>query len=798
MKKVLNFLNWILIPFILTTVNSGTADTIHTQFNGVQNNVDFDQLAHDPEFDQFTLGEDDFTASFLFGRVAYSVYDSDPNDSFILYPPNVWVLNNIYPGSREPNTIIFSSPASYISVSARGAWSGSGWSPAEAYVKVYDSNNSLIGEYLFQNDVHDSFSLSGQIAKVELFNANSNDSTAVLNEFYAAESQKSDIVGRVFTGYQGWFNCEGDQSPLDIYSNNDAWRHWSGGIAPSTNNQTFELYPYTLDYNDSSLFQTDYKNLYNGNVSRLFSSYSDDVINTHFKWMADYALDGVALQRFGTDLYCDPAWSVCWLKATVDQVALKVKNAAEKYDRLFYVMYDISGMENLAVDFLTHIKSDWDSNVVGQLKLTSSANYAKHQGKIVVGIWGIGFVDNTGTAEQFLDLINWFKAKDCYVIGGVPSDWRTGNRGDTKAGFSDVFKMLDMISPWTVGRYSTDDEVDAYRDDYLFADREYCNTFGVEYQPVLFPGFSWSNWNSGIPNKIPRRGGSLFWRQAYNIATSNINSAYIAMFDEYDEATAIAKSAEDSSMIPSDQYFLTLSADGIFISSDFYLRLANEATKMIKGETPVVMDVPIPYSNSPVFFRSSVEKGYDAIPTWVDSTDITDGGARNVIGWGGAGGPECGVVSGEISDSGTWSIRYSGKDTSETISYQYFKVFDVDIPVSKTTTLSYSIYPQQELGRYVAIDLVTTDGITLRDSGAVDLKGKKIHPSTGHGAVGVWNKIECNIGRWLNGKTIDRILIGYDNPPRSGDFRGYIDNILISNVSSKKLPWIQLLLLDEE
>ena len=69
---------------------------------------------------------------------------------------------------------------------------------------------------------------------------------------------------------------------------------------------------------------------------------------------------------------------------------------------------------------------------------------------------------------------------------------------------------------------------------------------------------------------------------------------YIAMFDEYDEGTAIAKAAEDSSMIPTNQYFLTLDADGVHLSSDFYLRLAGAANNMIKGQSPLTLTVPIP------------------------------------------------------------------------------------------------------------------------------------------------------------------------------------------------------------
>jgi len=57
--------------------------------------------------------------------------------------------------------------------------------------------------------------------------------------------------------------------------------------------------------------------------------------------------------------------------------------------------------------------------------------------------------------------------------------------------------------------------------------------------------------------------------------------------DEYDEGTAIAKAAETKEQIPTDQYFLTLDADGVRVSSDFYLRLAHDGAKMIKGEIPL-------------------------------------------------------------------------------------------------------------------------------------------------------------------------------------------------------------------
>lgn len=80
-----------------------------------------------------------------------------------------------------------------------------------------------------------------------------------------------------------------------------------------------------------------------------------------------------------------------------------------------------------------------------------------------------------------------------------------------------------------------------------------------------------------------------------NLRELGIRNGFVAMFDEFDEGTAIAKAAEDQSMIPTDQYFLTLDADGKRLSSDFYLRYTRDAGKMMKGLTPLVDTVPMGY-----------------------------------------------------------------------------------------------------------------------------------------------------------------------------------------------------------
>jgi hypothetical protein len=81
-----------------------------------------------------------------------------------------------------------------------------------------------------------------------------------------------------------------------------------------------------------------------------------------------------------------------------------------------------------------------------------------------------------------------------------------------------------------------------------------------------------------------------------------------------------------------------------------------------------------------------------------------------------------------------------------------------------------------------------TDGTRLRNSGVTTTSGVSMNMTIAKGTVGKWSQIQSNIGQWLNGKTIDKILFGYDYyQPESGgpavrptgQYRGYIDDIII-------------------
>lgn len=379
------------------------------------------------------------------------------------------------------------------------------------------------------------------------------------------------FVDQVFAGYQGWFSADGDGAW-------GGWDHWSGGGTPAPNNVRFEIYPDTREYSQNDLFATNLGNLGDGRPAKLFSSSREGVIATHFRWVAEYGIDGLALQRFLTMIESGGS------KEDIrNDVLMKVKRQAEQWNKSFYVMYDLTGSTRPNIHEI--IKYDWQK-LESRYAMTASFAYAKQLGRPVVALWGVGNGQNALTASQTIDLIRWFKARNVFVIGGLYYFWRE------HTAFIDAYKQLDMIIPWAVGTFAAHD-VANHHNNVALADKAFCNQHGIAYQRVIWPGFAWSNWNGGARNAFPRNNGTFFWEQAFYTSFLK-GGAFIAMFDEFDEGTAIAKAAENASMIPNNQYFLTLDADGRSLSSDFYLRLTGEAARMIKGQRNRTKSVPIP------------------------------------------------------------------------------------------------------------------------------------------------------------------------------------------------------------
>ena len=242
--------------------------------------------------------------------------------------------------------------------------------------------------------------------------------------------------------------------------------------------------------------------------------------------------------------------------------------------------------------------------MVDVLKVTESPAYLHHHGKPVLAIWGLGFTEHPGTPEQAMELINFLEHNpdpkyQVTLMGGVPTWWRTlQNDSLTDPGWAAYYCALNIVSPWTVGRYTNNLEADLYKST-MMQDMAAVSQCGGEYMPVVYPGTAFHN-DSGFPfNQIQRQGGKFYWRQVYNAVSIGVPMIYNAMFDEVDEATAMYKIAATKDDQPVGVDLISMDTDGYKIPDDWYLRLASAATQMLRGEIPLAQDIPIESDATP-------------------------------------------------------------------------------------------------------------------------------------------------------------------------------------------------------
>jgi hypothetical protein len=370
------------------------------------------------------------------------------------------------------------------------------------------------------------------------------------------------LRNKVLCGYQGWFRCPGDGG--------SQWIHWSRSTSTiASNTLTFEMWPDMSEYTHS--YPAPGFTYPGGSPASLFSSQDQQTVDRHFDWMQDYGLDGVWLSRFVVGVANHPT-----------NVLVNVRNAANRTGRTFALEYDLSGQSTNTL--FTRLTNDW-CWLVDNLHLTDDPRYLHHDGKPVLMIWGF-FTDrfSTNLAHQIID---FFKTDPTYgvtLVGGGEWWWRT----ETTPGWSNVFRRFDVYSPWNVGNYSIAGTNKYASTAYWSQDRAAATAAGMLYLPVIYPGFSWDNLKQLLPgtSNTPRLGGDFLWKQFYDAGTLGLDMAFVAMFDEVDEGTAIFKV---SNTPPTQAYFVTYEGK----PADWYLRLAAEGTKVLTGERPNTAIIPI-------------------------------------------------------------------------------------------------------------------------------------------------------------------------------------------------------------
>lgn len=369
------------------------------------------------------------------------------------------------------------------------------------------------------------------------------------------------IRNLVMAGYQGWFNTPEDGAGL-------GWKHFEKEKEFKPGKCTIDLWPDVSEYEKT--YETAFK-LPDETPAKVFSSYDASTTDLHFKWMKQYGIDGVFMQRFVVSIRNQKG------KDNYNKILNNAVLSAEKYDRAICLMYDLSGMEAGEEDILIR---DW-KELCEKYKLVSRNNnhYVYHHGKPLVAVWGIGFNDRRKYGyEQVKKIIDFLKSEGCSILVGVPTHWRTltiDAVSDTR--LLELVKQADIVHPWLVGRFDNN-TYEPYRKS-IEEDIKWCKANGKDYMPVLFPGFSWHNMKKDAPqNMIPRLGGCFFWQQVKGAVDAGAESLYLAMFDEIDEGTAFFKCTNTPPV--GESSFITYEGE----APDHYLWLAGEAAKYLRGE----------------------------------------------------------------------------------------------------------------------------------------------------------------------------------------------------------------------
>lgn len=383
------------------------------------------------------------------------------------------------------------------------------------------------------------------------------------------------LKGRVVTGYQGWFRAEGDGSGMGFHHYEKRGRFQPGDC-------TIDLWPDLSEFNEDEKFPTPFRYA-DGSVAHVFSSIHPKTVDRHFRWMKDYGIDGAFVQRF----------AVHGAKSRRDSRSLRWENeklkltrdAAMKHGRSWILMYDLSGIND---DDFERLAEDW-KNLRKRMQVGTDPNdsaYLHLEGKPLVAIWGVGFNNDRDysleSAEGFIRLLKhnpeWGGMS---IMLGIPYGWREQNRDATEdPELHKVLKLADVLSPWSVGRYRDMDKEMEKVVAHQIADREWCEREKIEYLPVLFPGFSWQNLKGEKGSSIPRKKGRFLWRQFIATAGAGNETAYLAMFDEIDEGTALFKCTNTPPV--GESVFETYEG----VPSDHYLWLSGQGRRLLRGEIP--------------------------------------------------------------------------------------------------------------------------------------------------------------------------------------------------------------------
>src|ERR1035437_2745521 len=123
---------------------------------------------------------------------------------------------------------------------------------------------------------------------------------------HSKETEYPSYKGLIMAGYQGWF-----RAPKE------------GLMYPDASKISIDMWPDVTEYEKT--YPTGLK-LADGSTAKFFSSNDKSTTDLHFKWMKEYGLDGVFMQRFFGSTRPGPR------RAEGAEVIKNAFEAASKYD----------------------------------------------------------------------------------------------------------------------------------------------------------------------------------------------------------------------------------------------------------------------------------------------------------------------------------------------------------------------------------------------------------------------------------------------------------------------------------
>ena len=427
--------------------------------------------------------------------------------------------------------------------------------------------------------------------------------------------------GLVMAGYQGWFGCPGDGCSHANHSNTK-WYHYRENdmFRPGVLQNSIDFWPDVSEY--EKVYDTEFK-YPDGKTAQVFSSYDESSVLLHFKWMKDYGIDGVFMQRFVGEVVSNSDG-----KDHFDKVLASAMKGSNQYERAICVMYDLGGFTTSGTRSVDGVMKDTREIAAKYNLFDRSAGqkyYLYENGKPLIVLWGVGFNGTTAYTVADVDkLVTALQEEGFSVMLGVPTYWREGkNDAVSSKELTSLIKKVDVIMPWFVGRYGPDNYSSFAS--LIKSDITWCKTNKIGYAPLCFVGSSDLNMH---PNNgyAPRNKGKFFWDQAYYCISQGAKMLYIAMFDEIDEGTAIFKCLNESdvpSNEPTSEYYvyydngnyarltkykepttdsgwcklaseLGIEFKGVEdgLPTDHYLWITGKAGAMLRGEIPLSASMP--------------------------------------------------------------------------------------------------------------------------------------------------------------------------------------------------------------